>query len=63
MGNRYVTSDWHAQTNLGIQILNYLQPDDTLYFLGDSVDRGPGGITILQEVLADPRITMLRGNH
>ena len=63
MGNRYATSDWHAQTNLGIQILNYLQPDDTLYFLGDSVDRGPGGLTLLNLLLNDPRVIYLRGNH
>ena len=52
---RYVFSDLHAQTNLGIQILNYLQPDDTLYFLGDSVDRGPGGLTLLNLLLSDPQ--------
>ena len=63
MGNRYATSDWHAQTKLGIQILNYLQPDDTLYFLGDSVDRGPGGLTLLNLLLNDPRVIYLRGNH
>ena len=60
---RYATSDWHAQTKLGIQILNYLQPDDTLYFLGDSVDRGPGGLTLLNLLLNDPRVIYLRGNH
>ena len=60
---RYVFSDLHAQTNLWEQIKNYIKEDDELFFLGDAVDRGPGGITILQEILADPRITMLRGNH
>ena len=60
---RYVFSDLHAQTNLWEQIKNYIKKDDELICLGDCVDRGPGGITILQEVLADPRITMLRGNH
>ena len=60
---RYVFSDLHAQTNLWEQIKNYIKEEDELICLGDCVDRGPGGITILQEVLADPRITMLRGNH
>ena len=60
---RYVFSDLHAQTNLWEQIKNYIKEDDELICLGDCVDRGPGGITILQEILADPRITMLRGNH
>lgn len=40
-----------------------MKPDDKAYFLGDAIDRGPGGVKILQELLMDNRITCLKGNH
>lgn len=40
-----------------------LQPEDTLYILGDVVDRYPFGIEILQKLMAMPNVKMLKGNH
>lgn len=59
----YATSDWHGCGKLMDRIFEYLQPDDTLYFLGDAVDRGKDGIQILDKLLSDSRVIMLKGNH
>lgn len=59
----YCTSDWHGQLDLAKQIMNYLRPDDKLYFLGDAGDRGNHGYEIMQMLLNDPRVTYLKGNH
>lgn len=40
-----------------------LQPEDTLYILGDVIDRHPHGIQILKEIMAMPNVKMLLGNH
>lgn len=37
--------------------------DDTLYVLGDVIDRGPDGIALLREIMAAPNMVMLMGNH
>ena len=59
----YAFSDLHAKYKLWEQIKNYIKPEDTVYCLGDCVDRGDVGLTVLQEVLDTPNIIMLRGNH
>ena len=38
-------------------------PEDTLYIIGDVIDRGPDGIPLLWEILSSPNITLLLGNH
>ena len=40
-----------------------LQPEDTLYILGDVIDRHPDGIRILRRIMNKPNIKMLLGNH
>lgn len=60
---RYVSSDWHGQMDLAEQIMDFLQPNDELYFLGDAADRGPAGYEIIKMLLADKRVTYLKGNH
>ncbi len=37
--------------------------DDTLYILGDVVDRYPQGVKILRRIMRMPNATMLIGNH
>ena len=59
----YCFSDLHAQYDLWLQIKDFLKPEDTVYCLGDCVDRGPVGLDILNEVLETPNITLLCGNH
>ena len=61
----YVLSDIHGNLRLYRGILEQinLQPEDTLYVLGDVIDRHPDGITILRELMAMPNVIMLLGNH
>lgn len=61
----YVLSDIHGHEGRFNSILKqiHLQPEDTLYVLGDVVDRHPGGIRILRRLMAMPNARMLLGNH
>lgn len=36
---------------------------DVLYVLGDSVDRGPDGVRVLQDMMARPNVVPILGNH
>lgn len=61
----YVMSDIHGQSRRFDSILSQinLQPEDTLYILGDVIDRNPDGIRILRRIMAMPNVKMLLGNH
>lgn len=61
----YVLSDIHGHEKRFASILKQinLQPEDTLYVLGDVIDRHPGGIRILRQIMAMPNSKMLLGNH
>ena len=61
----YVISDIHGNMRRFRSIMKQinLQPEDTLYVLGDVIDRFPYGIEILQELMAMPNVKMLLGNH
>lgn len=59
----YAFTDLHGQYELWRQIKEFCQPNDKLYFLGDAADRGSDGVKIMVELLADPRVTYLKGNH
>lgn len=59
----YASSDWHGCWDVAKKVLDYLQPEDTLYFLGDSTDRGPDGVKIFKTLISDPRVRMIKGNH
>ena len=59
----WVTTDLHGNYNLWEQIKAFLQEDDTLIFLGDAIDRGSRGFEIFMEMLEDPRVVYLKGNH
>ena len=61
----YVLSDIHGNEGRFDSILKQidLQPSDTLYILGDVIDRHSGGIRILQRIMAMPGAKMLLGNH
>ena len=63
MGHIYASSDWHGCLNPAVQLLNSLADDDTLYYLGDAIDRGEHGIEIMDLLLNDPRVIYLKGNH
>ena len=61
----YVMSDIHGNMCRFRSIMEQIQiqPEDTLYVLGDVIDRFPDGIEILQELMAMPNVKMLLGNH
>lgn len=61
----YVLSDIHGNLRRFESILKQinLQSDDTLYVLGDVVDRYPDGIKILRRIMKMPNVRMLIGNH
>lgn len=61
----YVMADIHGNMRRFKSVMNQinLQPEDTLYVLGDVVDRYPDGIKILRMIMAMPNAKMLLGNH
>ena len=61
----YIMSDLHGafdELNEMLELIQFSQ-EDTLYILGDVVDRGDNGIEILQMVMKTPNIKMILGNH
>ena len=63
MNKNYCFTDIHGKYDLWYQIKNYCDENDNIFFLGDAIDRGEYGITIMNELLMDKRVTYLKGNH
>ena len=61
----YVLSDLHGEINRWHAMLELIQfsDTDTLYVLGDCIDRKPHGIEIIQEIMEQPNIHLILGNH
>ncbi len=61
----YAMSDLHGCYDKYIKMLEKIKfsDTDTLYILGDVVDRGEGGIKILQDMMTHRNIIATRGNH
>lgn len=61
----YCISDLHGEYEKYKTILQVLDfsDDDTLYVLGDVVDRGPEPMKILFDMMARPNVIPLVGNH
>ena len=55
---QYAVSDIHGCYDKYIQLLRRfdLRPTDTLYVLGDMIDRGPDGLKILLDMSMRPNI-------
>ena len=62
-GRVFCSFDWHGCGKVANQVLDWLSPEDTLYFGGDAIDRGPDGIEILNRLAARPNTILMRGNH
>ncbi len=62
---KYVISDLHGCIQKYHDMLNCLnlQPGDTLYVLGDVVDRGKDGIAILLDMMNRRNVVPILGNH
>lgn len=61
----YILSDIHGNMENFKSIMRQinLQADDTLYVLGDVIDRHPDGIRILKIIMSMSNAKMLLGNH
>lgn len=61
----YVMSDIHGCYDKYQKMLKKinLSKADTLYILGDVVDRGPNGMRILLDIARSDNVILLRGNH
>ena len=61
----YVMSDLHGRYDLFLRMLEKISFSacDTLYLLGDLIDRGPDGIQLIQDVMKRPNVIPFLGNH
>ena len=61
----YCMSDIHGEIDRFHEMLSLIQfsQEDTLYILGDVIDRTPGGVDLLNLILEAPNMIMLLGNH
>lgn len=61
----YVMSDIHGDSLRFHAMLKKIEfsTSDTMYILGDVIDRGSDGIPLLLEIMNMPNIAMLLGNH
>ena len=61
----YAMSDLHGCYDKYREMLSELQfkSTDTLYILGDVIDRGPDGVKILQDMNTRPNVFPILGNH
>ena len=61
----YVLSDIHGNERRFHSILAQidLKPKDTLFVLGDVIDRHPGGLRILRRLMSMPNAKLILGNH
>jgi len=61
----YAMSDIHGRYDKYMEMLEKIDfsAEDTLYVLGDMIDRGPDGFSVLLDIASRPNMTALRGNH
>lgn len=61
----YVMSDIHGEYGMFMEVLQKIQlkEDDTLYILGDILDRGPNPIKIIRKLMEMPNVICMVGNH
>ena len=66
MHDIFYFTDIHGQRQLFDAIMNYCKEQDdeaTIIFGGDACDRGTDGYAIMKELLNNPRVIYLKGNH
>lgn len=59
----YCISDIHGWLDKYEKVLNYVKNEDTLYILGDVIDRGKDGLKILNDIEKRKNIVFIVGNH
>lgn len=62
---KYVLGDLHGEYDKFMSMLKLInfREEDTLYVLGDCIDRGADGIKILQHIMNSPNMELIWGNH
>ncbi len=61
----YAVADIHGQLNTflaGLKAIDF-SPADSLYVIGDAIDRGPDGIKLLEMIKAESNMDLIIGNH
>lgn len=61
----YVISDIHGCYDKYQTMLEKINPDtnDTIYVLGDIIDRGADGFKTMLDIMSQPNVYAIRGNH
>lgn len=61
----YVVSDIHGEYDKFLELLDIikLKESDTLYVLGDILDRGPHPIRVMKKLMEMPNVICIVGNH
>lgn len=59
----YVMSDLHGYMEIYKKVKAILNPEDTVYFLGDAGDRGPESWECIKTIISDPQFIYIKGNH
>lgn len=61
----YVMADIHGCYDEYLEMIKKidLKDEDTLYILGDAIDRGPHPIKVLQDMMCRPNVIFICGNH
>lgn len=61
----YLVSDLHGFFDSFCDLLQLINfgKEDTLYILGDVIDRGPQPVALLQLIMSEPNMHLLLGNH
>ena len=59
----YVISDIHSHKDNLDRFLRTTTPDDKIYCLGDVIDKGEAGFQVFLDMMEDPRVTFMMGNH
>lgn len=59
----FAWADLHGRFDLLMEGLQYINPEDKVYYLGDAADRGPNGWECIKYILNDNRFVYIKGNH
>ena len=61
----YVMSDIHGEYDKYVSMLERIgfSQEDTLFVLGDAIDRGPQPVKVLMDMAARENVYLIRGNH
>ena len=61
----YCISDIHGELEKFHSMLELIKfsEEDTLYIIGDAIDRGPDGVEVIEEIMNTSNMVMILGNH